>query len=328
VIVEDKTKKVLKFLLRISITGLLLAVVFGRIDLQQLGGAVKNAKWLFLVIVWALAVVGFWVRSVKMQVILRKQQCEVGIGTVFGASAVTALYSLIMPGLLSTTVKWYILKRSTGKGSNVFSSMVYNQVTEIIVRVLVGLLAIIVTNPAGGSKAPVLCVIIIAVIIIASLLVLNKWTGEKVFIIAGYVLKPFPETIRSTAERLLEQIKVFQTEGWTFHLLIVAITLVDTLFSVLVYIFAAKAAAIGVSPMVFVWQSSVVYVLGRFPISVANLGIREFTLIEFLALYGVAAPAVLLMSMIIFSSNIFIGAIGAGFQIAWLLGKKVTKSSE
>lgn len=325
---EEKTKRVLKFLLRIFITGLLLAVVLSRIDLRQLGGAVKNAKWLFLFIVWALSVTSFWIGVVKMQIILRKQQCEVDISTVFGASAVTTLYSLIMPSLLSTTVKWYILKRNTGKGSNVFSSMAYNQVTEIVVRVLVGLIAVIVTNPGGGPKVPILCAIITTVIIIGTVLMLNRWTGEKIFIAAMYALKPFPEVIRTKIERIFEQIKVFHTAGWAFHLLIVAITLVGATLSAVIYVCAAKAAAINVSPAVLVWQSSVVFVLGRLPISVANLGVREFTLIEFLALYGVAAPAALLMSMIIFSVSILIGAIGAGFQIVWMIGKRTAKSNE
>jgi uncharacterized membrane protein YbhN (UPF0104 family) len=326
--VEKRTKRIVKFLLRVLITGLLLAIVFSRVDLHRLGGAAKNVKWLFLVIVWALAVAAFWIRAVKMKIALRKQQCKVEVGTVFGASAITALYGMIMPGLLSTTVKWYILKRNTGRGSNVFSSMVYNQVTEIAVRVLVGLLAIMVTNPAGGLRVPVVCVIIASVIIIGSALLLNRRMGEKIFAIARYVLRPFPEIIRTPIERILEQIKVFQTAGLGFHLLIVAITLVDALFGAVIYVCAAKAATIEVSPIVLVWQSSVVYLLGRLPISIANLGVREFTLIEFLSLYGVEASAALLMSITIFSAAIVMAVIGAGFQIAWTFGAKTAKRND
>jgi uncharacterized membrane protein YbhN (UPF0104 family) len=325
---EDKTKRILKFLLRVLITALLLVVVFSRVDLRQLGGAVKNTRWLFLVIVWVLVISAFWIRAVKLKIALRKQQCDVEVSTVFRASAVTTLYGLVMPGLLSTTVKWYILKSNTGKGSNVFSSMVYNQVTEIAVRVLVGLLAVMVTYSAGGLRVPVVCAIIAAVIVIGVILLLNKRTGEKFFVFARYILRPFPEIIRTTIERILEQIKVFQTAGLGFHLLIVAITLVDALFGAVIYVCAAKAAAIEVSPIVLVWQSSVVYLLGRLPISIANLGVREFTLIEFLSLYGVEASAALLMSITIFSAAIVMAAIGAGYQIAWMFKAKPNRISE
>jgi hypothetical protein len=206
--------------------------------------------------------------------------------------------------------------------------MVYNQATEMAVRVLVGILAIMVTSLTGGLKIPVLCAMIAAVIIIGSVLFLNKWTGQKVFIFGMCIIRPLPEMIRVKIERVLEQIKVFQTAGLGFHLLTVVITLVDAMLSALIYVFAAKAAAIEVSPMVLVWQSSVIYLLGRLPISVANLGVREITLIEFLSRYGVEAPAVLLMSITIFSVAIVTAVIGAGFQIAWMIGKKPAKFSE
>lgn len=318
-------KRFSKLVLRICITAVLLWFVLSRIDLKQFREVAKEAKWFYLFIVLGLGVVSFWIRAVKMQIILRKQQCDVGIGTVFGANAVTALYSLILPGLLSTTVKWYILKRNTGKGSNVFSSMVYNQVTEMAVRILVGLIAILLTYPGNGLKIPVLCGILSAFIIVGSVLILNRWAGEKIFIAAGYALRPFPEVIRAKTEKILEQIRVFQTAGWAFHLLIFAITLLGAALGAVIYIFAARAASIDVSPVVLVWQSSVVFVLSRLPISIANLGVREITLIEFLALYGVEAPAALLMSMIIFSVNILIGLIGCGFQICWMVGAKTAE---
>ena len=319
---EDRTKQILKLLLRVAVTAALLWLVFSRINLQQVGHTVKDARWQFLIIVWVLAVLAFWIRSVRMRFILKRQDCDVKSTKIFSASSVTMLYSLIMPGLLSTGVKWYILKQHTGKGSNVLSSMVYNQATDIVVRVLLGLAAIIVTNPGGGRQLPVVCGIITAGVIAGSVLLLNRRTGKKIGAGVKYILRPFPEMIRSPAEKILEQIKVFQTTGWAFHLMIVGVSLSASLIGVVIYICAAKAAGIAVPVAALVWQSSAVYILGRLPISVANLGVREFTLIESLALYGVEAPAALLMSMIIFSIHIVMAAIGVGYQITWAISAK------
>jgi len=328
--ITGRNKAIIKLLIRILITVGSLIWVFSRIDLQQIGQAVKNARWGFLIIIWALAIIVFWVRSIKMRFILKRQDCEVKTIKIFGASAVTSLYSLIMPGLLSTGVKWYILKQHTGKGSNVLSSMVYNQATNIVVKVLLGLVAIIVTNPGRQWQLPVICGIITAGIIAASVLLLNRRTGEKINAAMKYVLRPFPKMIRSPAERILEQIKVFQTTGWGFHLMIAGVSLSASLVDVVIYICAARAAGIAVPAAVLVWLSSAVYILGRLPISVANLGVREFTLIEFLALYGVEAPAVLLMSMILFSITVLMAIIGAIYQLCWSVrkGLKITPSAE
>jgi hypothetical protein len=320
--VEEKTKRILKFLLRLLITAVLLWLVLSRIDFQQVGLVIKNVRWQFLIATWVLALLSFWVRVVRMDFILKRQDCQVSRTEIFKASSITMLYSLIMPGLLSTGIKWYILKQHTGKGSNVLSSMMYSQAVHIFIRILLGLAALIASNPSGGRQLPIICGIIAIGIILVYVLLLNKRTGTKVSTAIEYALRVFPKIIRSPAEKILEQIKVLQTTGWTFHLMIAGISLFASLLSIVIYVCAAKAAGIAVPVAALVWQSSAVYVLGRLPISVANLGVREFTLIESLALYGIEAPAVLLMSMIIFSNIILIAAIGAGYQITWAVSTK------
>jgi len=322
-----RNKQLAKLFIRILITAGLLGLVFSRTDLGQFGQNIKTAKWGFLIIIWTLTVIAFWLRSIQMRFILKRQDCEINTIKIFGASAVTSLYGLIVPGLLSTGVKWYILKQHTGKGSNVLSSMVYNQATDVVVKVLLGLVAVIITNPGQRWQLPTICGIITIGVILVCVLLLNKRTGMKISAALSYALKPLPKIVRSPAETILEQVKVFQTTGYRFHLLIAGVSLTASLLGVVIYICAAKAAGINVPAAALVWQSSAVYILGRLPISVANLGVREFTLIEFLALYAVEAPAALLMSMILFSTYLVMAAIGAGCQITWALsGRRSTRS--
>jgi len=323
----DRSKKLVKLFIRILITAGLLGLVFSRIELQQFWQTVKTARWEFLVALWTLTIILFWINSIKMQLILKRQDCEVETIKIFGASAVTSLYSMVMPGLLSTGVKWYILKQHTGKGSNVLSGMVYNQVIEVVVKVLLGLVAIGLTNPAGGWKVPLGCLIMTIVVIAVCVLLLNRWTGPKISAIVAYALRPLPKVIRRPVETILEQLKVFQTAGYWFHLLMAGITLAASFIGVVIYICAAKAAGIAVPIGALVWQSSAVYLLGRLPISIANLGVREVTLVGTMAIYGVQAPAALLMSMIIFSTNILMAIFGAVFQITWAIKAKPGKTS-
>ena len=318
----EHTRQLTKLFIRILITTGLLVWVFSRIDLQQLGSTIKTARWGFLAIIWVLAIISFWTRAIKMRLILKKQHCDVKIGTIFGASAVTSLYSMIMPGPLSTGVKWYILKQHTGKGSNVLSGMVYNQLTEIVVMIALGLAGLTVVNIAQGWKLSLFCSILLIAIIVGSVLVLSPRTGPKLSTYLTYLLKLLPGWLHKKAEELLQQILIFQTVSWRFHLNMAFITVFCGILSVIIYILAAKSADINVPTGVFVWQCALIYILGRFPISVANLGIREFTLVGTLAQYGVAAPQALLMSMIIFSCAIFMAIIGAIYQLSWAVNAK------
>jgi hypothetical protein len=92
------------------------------------------------------------------------------------------------------------------------------------------------------------------------------------------------------------------------------------------YIFSARGANITAPLGVLVWLCAIVSFLGRLPISIANLGVREATLVGFLALYGVETSPALLMSMILFSSAIFMAVIGAIYQLYWAVTAKKPKS--
>ena len=333
-----RSKQLAKLLIRILITSGLLVWVFSQIDLGQFGQAVKTARWQLLIAVWGLTVFFLWIRSIKMQLILKKQDCKIGIATIFRASTATSLYSMILPGVLSTGAKWYILTKDSGKGSNVLSSMVYNQLSTMFVMIVFGLAALMITNPVIILKAdvqnrwllPIICGILLTMIILISLLLLSRRTGGKISNSLGSLLRPLPEQIRQRGLKMLDQLTTFQTAGAGFHLKIVSITTIDTLIGgVIAYVLSARAANIVATTSVLVWICATVYILGRVPISMANLGVREVTLVGLLGIYGVEKSQALLMSMILFSALVLTAIIGAIYQISWAISsKKNTKSND
>ena len=169
---------------------------------------------------------------------------------------------------------------------------------------------------------PAICGILLTAIIVISLLLLNSRTGGKITNGIGFMLRPFPAKISQKGREILDQIATFQAAGAGFHLRIASITIIDTLIAtVIAYILAARAANITAPVGVFVWLCAVIYVLGRVPISVANLGVREVILVGLLGIYGVDKSQALLMSMILFSALVVMAIIGAIYQIFWAGGK-------
>jgi len=321
-----RTKQVLKLLAKVSVTGILLAWVFSQVDFSQFWQTVSAANWPCLVGVWLSTAAFFWLQCLAMQLILSKQECRVGVNTLFGVSSITSLYSLVLPGILSTGVKWYILKRLTGKGSNVLSSMLYNQVTLSVVMTVIGLAALIVTNPAktgvpGEQRTwivPVVSGLLLVAITAVSVLLLDPRTGATVTKVLAALLRWLPGGLWNKGQTMLTQIAAFQTAGFRFHAVIAAINAVNSLcVGLLIYFFAARAAHIDVSVGVLMWLCAVIFLLSKLPISIANLGVREVTLVGLLAGYGVGRAEALLMSMILFSSLIFMAAIGLVYWLAW-----------
>jgi uncharacterized membrane protein YbhN (UPF0104 family) len=331
-------KQIAKLIIRFLIAIGLLVWVFSQVDLGQFWRAVTSAKWPYLIAVWVLTAILFWIRSVKMQIVLRKQSCYIDVNTLFGATTITALYSMIIPGILSTGVKWYILKKSSGKGSHVLSSMIYNQFLTMTVMTAFGLVALIVSNPtsllvpnaSNQWLLPVVCGVSLLALLLFVLLVLNEHFGRRIISFLKILLRPLPAGIGLKGREILDQIAVFQTVGWRFHFIVTLITIADTLIGgVGTYILAARTVNIAAPASVFVWLCAAIYVIGRLPITVANLGVREVTLVGFLAVYHVEKSAALLMSMILFSALVVMAVVGAAYQIAWAIrGNKATPPTE
>ncbi len=324
-------RQLAKLLIRFLITAGLLVWVFSQVDLAKFRQAVKAARWQFLIAAWIWTASLFWLRSVKMRLILRQQGCDVGVGTLFSATTVTAFYSLILPGMLSTGVKWYILKKSTGKGGSVFSSMLYNQLLTMVIMTVFGLAALIITNPTpllfpGAQNQwllPAICGILLVTVICVAMLLLNARAGGMFIAMLKRVLRPLGATVHQKGRDVLDQIAGFQTAGVGFHLGMTSFTIVDTLVGgVIGYVICAKAANIVAPVGLFVWLCAIIYVLGRLPISIANLGVRESLLVSLLAVYGVDNSAALLMSMILFSRLVVMAIVGAAYQISWTVSER------
>jgi glycosyltransferase 2 family protein len=321
---SQRSVQLLKLFIRIFGTTILLVWVFSKINLQDFWQTIIAAKWQYLIGVWAATIFYFLVNSYKLRLILKTQDFDVSVSRIFGINAVTTLYGMVMPGMLSWAVKWYLLIRGTGKGAAVFSGLVYNQLSTTVIMMIFGLGTLALTNPAKVGAAgernqfilPVVCIVLLVLVVAISILLLGKRTGGKIIRGVNYLLRPLPAAIRNRAGEVLMQISVFQNLKYRFHFLMALISIVGTVVGgVIMYIFAARAANVDISIMVLVWLWTAIFILQRVPISIANLGVREATITSLLALYGIEKSPALLMSMLIFSSTVFMVILGAFYQL-------------
>jgi len=321
---NNKLKTILKIFFRIAVTLVLLIWIFGQINLHQFEQTLQDTKWRFVIAVWLVALITFCLSTVKMKLILKKQKCDIGIITLLRASFITSFYAMIMPGLLSTSVKWYILKMNTGKGTNILSSMIYNQFSEIFIMTAFAIIALIFANPlsvlpSGNNNhwfLPVSCGIFLIVLIFIPFFLLNSGTNDKIKKFTILLLKPLPTKVHQKVREIFSHIDSFKIAGYRFHLVMALFTILTSVIgAVILYTLAARAANISIPWSVFVWLSAVIYILGRIPISIANLGVRETMLVTFLVPCGVEPSAALLMSMVLFSATILMAVIGAACQL-------------
>jgi hypothetical protein len=232
---------------------------------------------------------------------------------------------MVLPGMLDLSAKWYLLKQQTGKGTHALSSMVYNQFTTTLVVLVVGLAAVLAVTPPHRAVLRVACIVMIVLLLGFGLLVLHPSAGPRLMRVLGRWLGVLPAVIREPGLKIVDQLAVFQTAGWGLHASALGLSLIaNTLVGTIIYKLAACAAGIDVPAAMLFWQCTAIFILGKLPISVAEFGVREATLVGTLSVYGIAPSLAVVMSMVIFTNRLLLAAIGMGFQLGWLLGRRST----
>ena len=321
---NEQTLYKLKYSTRIVFTIGLLVWVFHIVDIQKSAQMTKTARWEYIGILFLMVNLLFLLQGLKGRYIFAKQGCDVSVGRLYCLSALVSLYGLILPGILSTGIKWYILKKDTGKGGNVLSAMAYNQLSIMVVMVAFGCAAFIADNPVTrlteDAKVVWICSaaagLILAVLLGLFLLLVNRSMGQKAVGAVMRTIKFLPENVVRKIDKVLHQIAQFQTAGYRFHFTVLVLTIIINLGgAVAIYFISAKASNIVVPLGTLIWISGVLYILGRLPISIGNLGVREVALVGLLPLYGVDKSSALLMSITVFCGLLFRALIGAICQL-------------
>lgn len=324
---QDTSKQLLKLLLRVSVTSLLLWMVLRKHRLEDLGRALVEARWPYVVGIWVMALLALWISACRLRLILKKLECHVQTHKIFRASLASVLYSLVLPGFLSTGVKWYILKEDSRKGSHVLSGMVYNQITDILTRLLFAWFAVVWVSPGLHMGERLVGLAIGGCLTVVAVGLVNPRVAGALTRILRFCVGLFPRFLRHRCDILLGQLEVFQSEAWRFHGRMALLSMTIGVLSFAIYICAAQAAQIQVPLSTCIWLSSLVYLLGRVPISLANLGVRENTLVFFLSFHGIASLSALLMSFVLFSQTLFLAVLGIVLQLVWVVwsGKNRSK---
>ncbi len=308
-------RQLLKYGTRLAVTIALLVVVIRWAGGDQLLDSARRANWLFLGAVLLSSLANRWIKALKLRYLLIHQNCPVGTHAIFGISCITTLYSLFVPGLVSTGLKWYILQRVTSEGGRVLSAMIYNELSLMFVKVLIGVVAIAAYNPTDRPEVAAAAWAAAAVLVGLFLAAANARTARWLLSLLRLLARGCPAWLGKKIHAMAGHIHVLQSAPPGYHAAILGLNLLAAALTVVMFIFAAEAARIDVPVSALVWQSSIVYLLGRIPISIANLGVRELTLVQFLGQYGVDRADALLMSMVVFSGVLFIALLGAGYQL-------------
>ncbi len=305
--------KAVKIVLTISLLAVLAVVV----EWQEFKIVIEQVDWFMLLPIYIVLESARIVEAYQLMSVLKFFKRATSLTTVYLTNAIATFYGFILPGqLLATIPKWLILSNVTGSRSDVLSAIVYNRIALLIPPIVITCVALAITNPFDKLSTTYLLVASGSGLIIVVLLLLNRTTG-------GFLLWTIEKTVENCSPKIaiaiapvIASFSRIHELKFHRHLVIYILSTSVSIIRILAFIIASHIVLIDVPPYSLAFAYTLIVILGLFPLTIGNIGIREGVLVYVLQMYGTAPTQSILLGMILFGSQIIFAIVGGIYQVS------------
>ena len=108
--------KNMRFLIKLLVSGGLLAAVFSMIPVTQVVDALLRANWSIVVLSFFVIASTHYLNSAQMYLITRHQGISLSVNQIFIVNLITKFYGLFLPGIIAGgAIRWYHFSRADRK---------------------------------------------------------------------------------------------------------------------------------------------------------------------------------------------------------------------
>ncbi len=309
---EKIFKYLKKFLPLIGI--IILVIIVINLDLEKIKTAFLSINPILIVLSMSLLIPIMIVKNYVWQIILKEQKINITFYNSLKIYMIGFFYSTITPGFLGHLMRIPYIKEKTDEPYgklfvNIFIDTTIRTIAEFLM-ILIGALIIF------GSFPEIFTIIIIFLIIIGLILYyfIKKERGEKFF----YSLVKYfiPKKLKGNSFKFID---TFYLDFPKLSKLIIPLILgifVWILIFTQEYI-VVYAMNVNIPYFYFLMLFPIANIAGYLPITIAGLGMREFTSIMiFSTLFGVLKEEVLVFTLVGFMiTDVFPGILGFLFSL-------------
>ena len=302
---------------RLALTLVVLAILAYVVDWKELRDVFRQVDWHWLVPLYLLLAVSRLAEAFQLRLVIGSFNRATTLARVFLANALATFYGFFVPGeLLATVPKWLVLSREPGSRSDILNSIVYNRIALLIPPIVIGSIALGIVNPFADRVPAWLLVLPGFVLIAGTLLIFRQQTGVPLLRLADRLATRFPARVSEKLTVFTASFRRFFDLRFSDHLMSYSLSTLSAIIRIAGFVFAAHVLLIVAPPHAFAFAYSLLVVLGLFPLTFGNVGVREGILISVLAIYGVTATQAVLLGMVIFGEYVLFAVIGAIYQIS------------
>jgi uncharacterized protein (TIRG00374 family) len=312
-----------KFLPLIGIIVLIIIII--NLDLEKIKEAFLSINPIFIVLSLSLLLPIIIIKIYTWQIILKEQKIKLNFSQLLKIYMIGYFYSSITPGFLGHLMRIPYVKEKTGEPYgklfvNIFIDTTVRTIAEYLI-ILIGALIIF------GDFPEILIIYIVLFTIIGLILYyfIKKERGEKFFykLVKYFIPKKLKVNLYKFIDTFYDDFPKLNQLIVPFILGIVVWILIFSQEYIVVY-----AMSVNIPYIYFLVIFPIANIAGYLPITIAGLGMREFTSIMiFSTLFSVTKEEVLVFTLVGFViTDIFPGSLGFIFCLTEAQDKGRKKS--
>lgn len=322
---RSAARRVVIATMRIVVAVAVLGYLVTRIDVAHVWTSMRVAPPAALVEALAVWMVGWWIVSYRLGLLMQAQGVPMGTFEAFEINLATLFYALFLPGgsLTGIAVRLYRLSRAGGRYATGLLAMASDRVAATAAITLVGL-GCWALDPGDKPRTALAVLVVTAGAVIAA-------------------IAPF-----AVADHLRRAARLLRTRGldWVYAglrrtgrafeaiaelparrlALLLFLSCLSQVPGILAFVILARALGLSLSFVTLGWVRSVTLIVTSLPISIAGLGVREGLLLLLLRPYGVPDHDALAFSLLVFTVTIagsgLVGGVLEAFR--WLVPRAAT----
>lgn len=301
------------YFLRLLISLILLAFIFHRVDFSGLRLAFSTAKPIFivqgLVLILLIAPV---LSSVKVLVLLRGQQRSLALSRMLFIDLTSRFYGLLAPsGFGHGAVRWYRLGTEIQDRAAATVCVVFNRLSQTLTVVGIGLLCWLADQDKPQLNVWIFFYGLLAFGLLYGV-ILTRPVRKLLDFIGRTVL---PERASGVMKKLLSSLEKMAGAGLGLHISLLLVSLARQLTLISGSYSFVLALGVPISFYDLGWVSAVGFLAGHLPVSVAEVGVREWTYLTLLEGLGVEPHVALALPLLLSTSALVVAGFGGVLEL-------------
>jgi|SRR3989344_1690221 len=299
--------KKISLILKILVSATLIYILFRNIPITAIRDAWFGFSIFTILAAVLLHLVALLISAVKWKIFLPEQSFSRLLQFTF----IDSFYASVLPGQFTSEVtKAYRLGRRTGDVGRVAVSVWLDKMTGLWSLLVLAIIGLSFASISLSLSVQVIAIAMLAATTICIYFIYTPSTANAISRMINLGGGYLAQKISSFLEKLIGSIGRFNGKpvqiigsmilGGIYQILSIGITII-----------LARELGVSVSLIDWFWIFGTISVVQLVPISIGGLGVREASFVSLLALFGVASPIALALSLSVFSLQVFYALIGA-----------------